>query len=104
MQIALGRGLVDAEGARQFHGVDIPDLSLPKFKRESARLLEDEKAAEILESGLFSFRLSGLRFGATLFCPTIRVHVTSLRVVLNAGVDRDLHVIVGEGTRECSFP
>ena len=88
----------------QFYGVNIPDLSLPKSGRQDPRLLREKTTAETLESGLFYFRLYGVRFGATLFCPTILVHVTSFRVVLNAGVDRDLHVIVGEGTRECSFP
>ena len=82
----------------------MPDLSLPKSEREGPRLLEEEKTAEMMASGLFLFELYGVRFGATLFCPTLLVHATSLRVVLNAGVDRDLHVIVGKGTRECSFP
>ena len=93
-----------AHTALHTYGADMPDLSLPKSEREGPRLLGEEKTAEMTGSGLFSFRLSGVRFGATLFCPTIRVHATSLRVVLNAGVDRDLHVIVGKGTRECSFP
>ena len=92
-----------AYAALSTFGSDMPDLSLPKAERKGPLVMEEDRSTTMLADGLL-FLLNGQRLGAAGFCPTIEVEVTSLRIVLNAGIDRDLHVIVGEGTRECSFP
>ena len=71
------------------------DLRVPKNERSGPQVFDTEGWPVILT-------LFGRRFGTSLFC-TVTVKTESLTAVLNAGMDKDLHVYVGTGSRRCSF-
>jgi len=83
-----------------------PDLSTPKASRSGPRVLSStllaEKDRSYLSRGFpVYFQLAGTRLGQSPVCSRIEVKVTSLTLILNAGIEHDLHVFIGKGDRQC---
>lgn len=88
-----------------FYGrIEELDLSAPSGARRGPGR---EEADFTIDDGgrsleWLTMSLIGPRFGASPFCLP-RARAEQLQLIYNAGVDKDVHVLIGTGNRECSF-
>lgn len=83
------------------------DLSEPKRSRRGPTVIYEDDWTELNSSRTTSLSsamsLAGSRLGQSTFCAVIGVRIKNVRFVYNAGVNHDVHVFLGEGTRSCSL-